>query len=390
MIVVDIVMVVVLILALVAGVQRGLLASAGTLLGLIAGGIASYWIAPIVNDAWPWQEWRPLVVLLLVLVLLGIGGAIGGAIGAALRRGVDRTPLRAVDRVLGGGASVIVAALALSLAGSAIVATGGPALAPAVASSQVLRAIGRMTPPPVAEALAQVRAIVLDDALPRFGDLLGGVVEPAQPPVDLADPDLARAAASVVRISGTAYACGVSSTGTGFVIAPDRVVTNAHVVAGVDVPVVEVPGGEARDGRVVYFDPVDDIAVIAVDDLAAAPLDLGPTLAAGATAVVQGYPYGGPFTQTNADVLSTGAVGMPDIYGQGTDPREIYSLRAAVRPGNSGGPLLTADGAVAGIVFARGEDDDNRGYAMTMAELSPVVAEAPSRASVVSTGSCTG
>ncbi|WP_345803119.1 MarP family serine protease [Microbacterium sp. AZCO] len=391
MVVVDVVLIAVLILAVLAGAQRGLLASAGTLIGLIGGGIAAYWLAPIVNDAWPWQEWRPLVVLLLVLLLLGLGGAIGGAVGAALRRGVDRSrPLRAVDRVLGSIASLIVAALAVSLVGSTITATGGPLLAPAVASSQVLRAIDRLTPPPVAEALAQLRSIVLDDALPRFGDLLGGVSAPTQAPVDLSDPDLTRAAASVVRVSGTAYACGISSTGSGFVVARDRVVTNAHVVAGVDAPVVEVPGAEAREGRIVYFDPVNDLAVIAVDGLDAAPLRLGRTLAAGATAVVQGYPYGGPFTQTNASVLSTGTVEMPDIYSDSTDPREIYSLEAAVRPGNSGGPLLTDDGVVAGIVFARGETDDTRGYAMTMAELDPVATEAPSLERAVSTGACTG
>ncbi|MFH8250408.1 MarP family serine protease [Microbacterium sp. B2969] len=391
MVVVDVVLIVVLILAVLVGAQRGLVASAGTLLGLLAGGIAAYWLAPIVNDAWPWQVWRPFVVLVLVLALLATGGALGATIGAALRRGVDRTtPLRVVDRVLGSLASVIVAALALSLVGSSIAATGAPTLAPAIASSQVLRTIDRLTPPPVAEALAQLRSVVLGDALPRFGNLLGGVASPTQPPIDLADPDLERAAASVVRVSGTAYACGISSTGSGFVIADDRVVTNAHVVAGVDAPVVEVPGGAAREGRIVYFDPVNDLALIAVDGLDAAPLRLGSTLTPGAAAVVQGYPYGGPFTQTNADVLSTGTVEMPDIYSTRTEPREIYSLQAAVRPGNSGGPLLTGDGVVAGIVFARGENDDSRGYAMTMAELDPVAQEAPGLDAPVSTGACTG
>ncbi|TDN92468.1 MarP family serine protease [Microbacterium sp. BK668] len=389
MIVLDIVLIVVLLIALLVGAQRGLVASGGTLVGLVAGGIAAYWLAPIVNDAWPWQQWRPLVVVALVLLLLGLGGAVGGAIGAAVRRGVDRTPLRAFDRVLGAVASVVVAALAISVVGSAVSATGAPILAPAIASSQVLRTIDRLTPPPVAEALAQLRSVVLDDALPTFGDLLVGVTPPTEPPVDLADPELALAAASVVRVSGTAYACGTSSTGTGFVVAPDRVVTNAHVVAGVDTPVVEIPGRSAREGRIVAFDAAKDLAVVAVDDLGVAPLPLGPTLAPGAAAVVQGYPYGGPFTQVNADVLSVGTVDIPDIYSRGGAPREIYALEAAVRPGNSGGPLLTADGVVAGVVFARGEGDDRRGYAMTMAELQPVAAAAPTLADRVSSGSCT-
>ena len=390
MILVDVVLIAVLLMALVVGAQRGLVASAGTLLGLIVGGIAAYWIAPVVNDSWPWQQWRPLIVVALVLLLLALGGAAGGAIGAAVRRGVDRTPLRVVDRLLGAVASVVVAALAISVVGSSVAVTGGPILAPAVASSQVLQAIDRFTPPPVTQALAQLRSVVLDDALPAFGDLLGGTTAPSEPPVDLADPVLARTAASVVRVSGTAYACGTSSTGSGFVIAPDRVVTNAHVVAGVDAPVVEVPGGEAREGRIVAFDPAGDLAVIAVEGLGAPPLRLGPTLAPGSTAVVQGYPYGGPFTQVNADVLSVGTVEIPDIYDRNSSPREIYSLQAAVRPGNSGGPLLTADGVVAGLVFARGEKDDTRGYAITMAELDPLAATAPTLERPVSSGTCTG
>lgn len=387
-IVVDVVIVAVLLVALIIGVRRGLVASAGTLLGLVAGGFAAYWLAPLANDAWPWRDWRPLVVVVVVAGLLAGGAAIGGAIGQAMRRGVDRTRLRIVDRVLGGLASVVVAALAVSLVGSSIVTLGGPALGPAVASSHVLRGIERFTPAPVAAGLAQLRAVVLDDALPSFGELLEGEVTPTQPPVDLADPELAQAAASVLRVTGTAYACGITSSGTGFVVANDRVVTNAHVVAGVDAPVVEVPGGPARDGRVVYFDPLADLAVIAVDDLGVAPLTLGPTLAPGSAAVVQGYPYGGPFTQVNADVLSTGSAEMPDIYGESSGPRDIYALQAAVRPGNSGGPLLTGDGVVAGVVFARGENDDTRGYAVTMAELDPVVAQAPSLDAPVSAGRC--
>jgi S1-C subfamily serine protease len=231
---------------------------------------------------------------------------------------------------------------------------------------------------------------VLDDGLPGLGVLLGpGTADPA-PPVALDDPDLERAAASVARVSGNAYACGRGSSGTGFVIAEDRVVTNAHVVAGVDTPIVELPGVTAREGRVVYFDPVDDLAVIAVDDLGAAVLPFSPTLAAGDAAVVQGYPYGGPFTMVSAGVQSVGTATVPDVYDRSWNPREIYALQATVRPGNSGGPLLTADGAVAGVVFARAENDEDLGYAMTMAELTPVAARAPSLRDTVSSGSCVG
>ncbi len=338
----------------------------------------------------PSPLWRGPAVIVAAIGLVFAGAAIGAAIGAALRSGADRLKLRGVERFLGGIASVLAAILALAFVAPAIAVAGIPVVSSAVASSSILRGIEAATPDPVAAALAQLRGAVLEDSLPGLGQLLGpGTVDPA-PPVALDDPELQRAAASVARISGTAYACGRGSAGSGFVIAEDRVVTNAHVVAGVDTPIVELPGVAAREGRIVYFDPIDDLAVIAVDDLGADVLPFSATLAAGEAAAVQGYPYGGPFTMVAAGVQSVGTASVPDVYDESWNPREIYALDAVVRPGNSGGPLLTDDGAVAGVVFARAENDENLGYAMTMAELTPVAERAPSLSNTVSTGSCVG
>lgn len=391
MIVIDIVLIALLMFALVIGVQRGLLASLGVVIGVILGGLAGFWLVPIVNDFWPWQSTRAVTVIGVVILLLVIGASAGGAVGAALRRGVDRArPLRVIDRILGGALAVLAGALSLSLIGSSIAATGAPLISTAIASSQVLRTIDAFTPRPVTEALARVRSAVLDDGLPQLGALLDLDVQPSAPPVALDDPELSVAAASVARVSGVAFACGTSATGSGFVVAPDRVVTNAHVVAGVQTPVVELPGLPAREGRIVYFDPVDDLALIAVDGLGVAALPVVAPLSPGTAAVVQGYPFGGPFTMVGAEVISAGSVFVPDIYGDSSALRDIYALAAEVNPGNSGGPLLTADGAVAGVVFARAEDDVDRGYAMTTAELEPVLAGAGGWTDAVSSGSCTG
>jgi S1-C subfamily serine protease len=390
MIVVDVVVVLLLIAACVAGVRRGFFASVGTLLGLAAGAFAAFWLTPLVSGWVPSPVWRGPAVILTAVGLVFAGAALGAAIGSALRTGADRLKLRGVERFLGGIASVVAAILALALVTPAIVNAGIPVVSSAVASSNILRGIQSATPAPVAAALAQLRSTFLDDTLPGLGVLLGpSTVEPA-PPVALDDPELQQAAASVARVSGNAYACGRGSAGTGFVLAEDRVVTNAHVVAGVDVPLVELPGVAAREGRVVYFDPIDDLAVIAVDDLGAAPLPFSPTLEAGAAAAVQGYPYGGPFQMVSAGVEAVGPANVPDVYDESWNPREIYALQATVRPGNSGGPLLTEDGEVAGVVFARAENDENLGYAMTMAELTPVAERAPSLSNTVSTGSCVG
>ncbi|SDH06137.1 MarP family serine protease [Microbacterium pygmaeum] len=390
MIVVEIVLIGILLIALIAGVRRGFVASLGSIVGLVLGGIAAFWLVPVVNDLWPWQSTRVVAVIILTIVLLVGGGFGGAAAGVALRSGVDRTPLRVFDRILGGALAVVAGALSLTLVSSALVSTGTPVLSTALASSQVLRAIEGITPRPVAETLARVRSAVLDDGLPRLGELLaldqGG---PTAPPVSLDDPVLAQAAASVARVSGTAWACGVSQTGTGFVLTADRVVTNAHVVAGVDTPIVELPGQPAREGRIVYFNTTNDLAVIAVDDLQVAPLAVVSPIAVGTAAVIQGYPYGGPFTMVNAAVISTGSPPVPDIYEESTTPREIYGLAADVQPGNSGGPLLTAEGAVAGVVFARADADEQRGYAMTTTELEPVLLAAPGLSDPVGTGRCT-
>lgn len=390
MLVIDIVLIGLLVLALVVGVQRGLLASLGVLIGTVLGGLAAFWLVPILNGFWPWQNTRVLALIGLIVLLLVTGAGAIGAIGAALRRGVDRTPLRLVDRLLGGGFAVLATALALSLIGSSVAATATPMLSTALKSSQVLRTISSVTPAPVADALARVGAAVMDDALPRLGELLELDVQPSAPPVALDDPALAQAAASVARVSGIAFACGTNASGSGFVIAPDRVVTNAHVLAGVQTPIVELPGRPAAEGRIVYFDPIDDLALVAVDGLGADVLPVVGPLAPGTAGVIQGYPFGGPFSMVNAEVLSVGAVPVPDIYGDAAALREIYALAADVNPGNSGGPLLTADGSVGGVVFARADDNGDRGYAMTTAELEPILTGAAGWTEPVSSGRCVG
>ncbi|HEX5859964.1 MAG TPA: MarP family serine protease [Microbacterium sp.] len=386
---IDIVVIAILVIAVIIGATRGLLASVGSLVGLAAGGLAAFWVIPLVNAAIPDAAWRGAAVLAVAVGLLVAGSAIGSGIGMALRRGVDRTKLRGLERVLGAAVSVTVAALAVSLAGQSLAATGMPYVASAVSSSRILTAIEELTPRPLAATMAQLRGAA-EEGIPRLGQLLAPQLAPRIPDVALDDPALTAAAQSVARVSGVAFACGITASGSGFVVAPGRVMTNAHVVAGVDRPVVELPGREAREGRVVYFDPVDDIAIVAVDGLDAAPLALVPTLGVGSDAVVQGYPYGGPFTVGAARVLSVGSADVPDIYDESTAPREVYALAAQVRPGNSGGPLLATTGEVAGLVFARADGNDDLGYAMTPAELAPVVERLPGMDAAVASGSCRG
>lgn len=387
--IIDIVLIALLVIALITGLSRGFLATIGFFAGLALGAVAAYWATPFVGQWVTSPSWRGPAMIVTGILLLLIGSGLGTAVGGFFRRGADRIKLRVPERLLGGLVNTAAAALAISFVAGSLTPAGVPVVSAALGSSTVVRTIDDLTPAPVRGALAELRGTVFAEGIPRLGQLIQIGPVPSTPEIALDDPALTQAAQSVARISGTAYACGVTSSGSGFVVASDRVVTNAHVVAGVDTPVVELPGRPAREGRVVYFDPIDDIAVVAVDGLDAAPLPVASTLGVGSSAVVQGYPGGGPFSSGSAQVLSEGTVPVPDIYDSSSSARDIYALAAIVRPGNSGGPLLTTSGEVAGLVFARSDTDDNVGYAMTPVELEPVLTQIDALSAPVASGSCT-
>ena len=383
----DVLLVLVLVASLVNGYRSGLVRSLSGIAGIIAGGTVAFFLVPLIG---PWiqaPEWRTPVTLGAALVLVLGGFTVGESIGHAIRRRAHRTRLRVVDRVLGAGVALVATDLVVSMLAFSIGALGVPFLSPAIASSGTVRTINELTPDPVERFLAQLRSSAVEDGLPRIVEAFTGP-SPDIPTVDTGSPALVTAARSVLKITGNAYACGQNQSGSGFVVAAGRVVTNAHVVAGVSEPVVEVPGGGALPGRVVYFDPVDDLAVIAVNGLTAAPLELTGNLAPGTEAVTDGYPLGGPFDSDPAEVISVAAVGVADIYGQNPSPRQVYTLASDVQQGESGGPLLSLGGEVAGVIFAKAEDTPNVGYALAMEELAPVAARAASLSSPVASGHC--
>ncbi len=388
-IVLDVALVLLLVGYLVYGLRNGLSRSAAVIAGVVLGLIAAWVLVPLVGSWIPYPFVRPFATVVLALGLVAAGHALGSFVGRLLRRGVAATPLGWLDRLLGAVVSVVVAALVASVLAGSVAPLGVPLLSRAIAGSSVLRTISTVTPDPVEAWLAQARAFVVDRGIPTVTGVLGGA-RPVIPAIDTGSDTLTAAAQSVVRITGNAWACGVAQSGSGFVVSDDRVVTNAHVLAGVTDPLVEAPDGQVITGTIVYFDPLDDLAVIAAPGLTAPALTLVPTIAAGADAAVQGYPFGGPFSSLAARVMTVSVPGVKDIYGASTNPREVYTLAAEVREGNSGGPRLTLEGTVAGVVFARDGEDPLVGYAMTMTELAPVAAEAETLTNAVSTGECIG
>ena len=227
-----------------------------------------------------------------------------------------------------------------------------------------------------------------------FPDVFGGLAPTRSVQVPAPDPALARSRAvvtarpDVYKITGVATACARRVEGTGFAYARERVMTNAHVVAGVRDPVVEVGGGDVLPARVVLFDPQRDVAVLAVPGLPGSPLAFAGPAEAGDDAVVVGYPQDGPFRADAARVRQTQRARGPDIYGERTVVREIYALRGRVRPGNSGGPLLDGRGDVLGVVFAAAADDPQTGYALTAAEVASDAEQGRTATERVASGRC--
>jgi S1-C subfamily serine protease len=385
-VILDVILIVVLVASLGAGFRSGLIGSISGLLGLVAGAVAAYFVVPLVPTWVSAPEWRTPASIAAALLLVVAGLAIGESIGRALR---SRTPrkLRGIDRLFGGVVGVAAAAAVISMVAFSVGALGIPPLTAAIASSGVVRTIDSVTPVPVRSFLAELRSAVVDDGLPLITNAFSGQT-PTLPDTQLDNAALDTAAESVLRITGNAVACGQSQSGSGFVIAPERVLTNAHVVAGVTDAVVEVPGAGALTGEVVYFDPIDDLAVIAVPGLTAAPLTLQGDLGVDSEAVSLGYPFGGPFDSDPARVISMDSVLVADIYGQSPTSRAVYTLAADVQQGESGGPLLSVDGRVAGVIFAKAAATENVGYALAMSEVTPVVEQAGGLSGAVDSGTC--
>lgn len=386
----DVGLLAVLVIYLVSGIRQGLVFGGLSLAGFVAGVALGVWLVPrVVTDLEPGRS-RALIVIVGVVILGGMGQVAGAALGTRLRSTVTSRPAKVADAVLGGIVSLIGVAVVVTVLAGVVRGAPLPVVARAVGGSQVVQGLDRVVPERISRAADGMARAVAGD-FPRVFAGIGPEEIVAVEPPSAAEVGQAAAVAApgTVKITGIADSCLRAQEGSGFVVAPERVVTNAHVVAGVREAEVQVLGVGARlDAEVVLFDPERDLAVLAVPGLTAAPLPLGTDLAQGAPAVVVGYPGNGPYTSTAARVRQVLQARGEDIYGQPGVVRQVYSLYAEVRPGNSGGPLLDANGAVVGVVFASSLDDPDTGYALTLAESQPVLAGAAAAGTPVDTGGC--
>ena len=388
----DVVLLVAAALFALSGYRQGFVVGALSFAGFLGGGVLGARLAPRVLEQGPLAGVSSaLLGLAVVLVLASAGQLLATLLGRLLRRRLTWRPARQLDAAGGALVSVVGLLLVAWLVGTAVASAPYPALASQVRRSVVLAAVDAVVPGAARRSFADFRRLIDEHGFPDvFGDLAPTRAAQVPPP----DPALARSRAvvearpDVYKITGLAAACARRVEGTGFAYAPERVMTNAHVVGGVREPVVEVEGGRPLPARVVLFDPQRDVAVLAVPGLPGTPLEFAGPAEAGTDAVVVGYPQDGPFRADAARVRQTQRARGPDIYGERTVVREIYALRGRVRPGNSGGPLLDGRGDVLGVVFAAAADDPQTGYALTAEEVASDAKVGRTATERVPTGRC--
>jgi S1-C subfamily serine protease len=388
----DVLLVVVCIGFAVSGYRQGFLVGFLSFVGFIGGGVIGAKYAGTFRS-WTHLSIDPALFGLLAVVTCAVAGQlIATVIGASLRRQPTLRVVRVADSVAGAMVSVISVLLVAWLVGTALAHSSPNGVSRQVRHSVVLQDVSSLVPADAQTWFGSFRRMLDQDGLPEvFGGIGPDDVLPVAPPNPLVVHSAAvrRAAPEVVKIVGDADTCSRQIEGSGFVFAPDRVMTNAHVVAGVTSPRVRADdGGPARTAQVVLYDPKRDVAVLYVPGLSQTPLAFDGPLHRGQSAVVVGYPEDGPFTARPARVRSVQNARGPDIYQNREVTRGIYSLYAKVQPGNSGGPLLTPSGRVAGVVFAAAVDDSHTGYALTAAEVAPDATAGATATRTVSTMGC--
>jgi S1-C subfamily serine protease len=389
---VDILVVLLVIAAAISGFRQGFITAMFTLVTAIAGAIAAIQLAPLLMELVDDSTAKIAIGIACVVAGVGIGEVAGSTVGKAISKRISWRPAQAVDRTLGLFGYSIAVLIVIWLIAVPLASVPFPWLSSAIRGSAVLAKVNEAMPAQAQDVSARLREVFNDSGFPAILDPLAPTpntsVDPPDPAV-ASTQQVAAAGASIVKVRAVAESCSRRMEGTGFVIGTGKVMTNAHVVAGSNRAGVEVDG-ETLEGTVVLYDAQRDLAVVDVPELTAPALTFAAQEAQeGADAIVAGYPLDGPYTLTPARVRSVIQLRGPNIYSSSTVTREVVTLRAQVRPGNSGGPLLAPDGTVLGVIFGAAIDEPDVGFALTAAEVAPVVEAGLADDSAASTEACT-
>jgi S1-C subfamily serine protease len=383
----DGIIVLILLIQSIRWAKQGFIQGVFPLVGFWLGVLGGAWLTPHVINLLEGSLEKLAVTLALIITVALLGGAIGELIGSSLSQVSRRFKLRTLDSVLGAVFSVGLGLFIIWLLAAVLVTGPFQGVNTAIRQSVVLQTLNDRLPP-APDTISRLGGLINQADFPRVFTGLGPrPVEPVDLPDSPAVQSAAQAAgAATVRLESSG--CGGIVNGSGFMVAPNVVMTNAHVIAGIDDPVIVDQAG-SHAGTPIYFDPARDIALVRAQGLAGTPLSLVEnTVDRGTRAVTLGYPEGGRLDAEPTGVLQYINASGRDIYNQQTVTRPVYELQAEVVSGNSGGPVVTPQGSVIGMVFARSISDQNTGYAVTSAALQPVVAENADDRSSVDTAQC--
>lgn len=389
--IVDGFIVVAVLAAMTSGWRQGGLASLLSAVGILAGFIIGLGVAPLVLQITDQVGIRFLLALGMLILLIGLGQLLGSALGHAIR---DRMKTKSGQRVDSSFGAILMSVFSLVLIWliATPMATGlSNSVGKGVRESAILREVNKVMPDALTQLPRSISGMLNDSGLPPvmmpWED--GSSVDVEAPNIEVADQAMVQdIRPSVVHVIADADGCRRRMMGSGFVTADNYVVTNAHVVAGTQTAYVDTVVG-IKEARVVYYNPEVDIAVLRAENLGLEPLAWadGPAYT-GDDAVVMGFPHSGPFTANAARIRERVNIAGPDIYSNSRVERESYILRGTVVQGNSGGPLISPNGTVLGLIFGASVDDTDTGYAITAEEVRAHIGDVTRFENSVDTQEC--
>lgn len=367
------------------GATTQLLTFGFALAGLGVGALLVRLTAPRLDSA----AAQLVVALALLVIPAACLGAVGRVVGGGVRRLARRLRVGVLDALAGAVISVAGMLVVFWLLASIFATSSFVALDHQIDGSAILRRV-EATMPPLPSTFATAQRYLAASGFPPV--LVNALPASAGPVVvaDAAERASASRAAGAATVKVLAIGCGEEQEGSGFAVAPGLFVTNAHVVAGTQQVTVFAPDGRSGSAKVVEFDPRFDLSVLETSPLGTPVLRIDPDeVGEGVPAVVLGYPGGGPFQADVAGISARFEAEGRDIYDAAITDRLVYQLQAVVRPGNSGGPLVSPSGEVIGVVFSRSASDSDVGYALASPGVWSRVRAAEADLHPVSTESCT-
>ena len=390
----DLILIVIVAAFAVSGYRQGFIVGVLSFFGFVGGALLGAEFGPAISRALVGgQTQQDIVAVILLVSFAVIGQFIASSVGAAMRSTVTWRSATAVDSVGGSVVSMVSVLLIAWVVGSVLNGSPFPVVDQQVNNSLALQTLDKFMPTPAKTMFSDFRRLLANNS--TYAQVFSGIgaerilAIPAPDPNVLNSAGFRAAADRVVRVQGIAPSCQRSIEGSGFVISPNHIMTNAHVVAGVTQHQTVTAGDRTLDATVVFYDPQVDVAVLYVPGLDLRPLRFTGQANPGDNAVVAGYPLDA--TRLHAAAARIGGIQNaqgPNIYQTSTVTRQIYEIRAVVESGNSGGPLLSSDGTVYGVVFAAAVGVNDTGFALTAAQVHADAQAGEHSTSAVSTMGC--